>query len=219
MNKIKCEACGKEFTPNNILRHHGSKACLRTQEGPKLLDRSGKNNPMYGKTAWNKGLTKDNDSRVAQYATTNANQPRKSPSIETRKILSDLIKNKFKTGEMVGWNRLRVYRENPEIGNKPAILYVCKFQKDDTSFVKVGITEKQSAQKRYKVKSDTKQFNIETVLEIRMTNLTAAELERQILNTFKHHKFSVPEHLRFEGYTECLCADVLDDVLKLITKN
>ncbi len=210
MNKIKCEVCGKEYSAKGIGTHMWRAHGAGKDHNPNIgfLDGS--------RSQWNIGLTKDSDSRVAQYSVTKAKPIGKSPSQQTKKLLSDAIKSKFKTGEMVGWNRLRIYRENPEIGNKPAILYVCKFQKDDTSFVKVGITEKQSAQKRYKVKSDTKQFNIETVLEIRMTNLTAAELERQILNTFKHHKFSVPEHLRFEGYTECLCADVLGDVLKAI---
>jgi hypothetical protein len=32
--------------------------------------RQGKSNPAFGKMPWNKGLTKNTDSRVAKYATT-----------------------------------------------------------------------------------------------------------------------------------------------------
>lgn len=62
MNKTKCPDCNVEVTTNNITKHKNSKSCLRNQNKteikPKIkVDRSGKNNPMYGKPGANQFTT------------------------------------------------------------------------------------------------------------------------------------------------------------------
>lgn len=61
--KCKCDICGKEYSPKGIGTHiwrkHGN--------GKKFNPNSSYKN---GRTAWNKGLTKETDDRVKQYAET-----------------------------------------------------------------------------------------------------------------------------------------------------
>jgi len=55
-------------SPKCISKMHAPK----TENHKKSLSRvrTGKNNPMFGKPAWNRGLTKNNDPRVAKYGNT-----------------------------------------------------------------------------------------------------------------------------------------------------
>lgn len=61
-----CKYCNKECKNKNSLAQHE----IRCKENPNhiTINNSGKNNPMYGKTAWNKGLTRETDSRVNKIA-------------------------------------------------------------------------------------------------------------------------------------------------------
>lgn len=77
MTKVKCMICGEEFDwlPRHITVHN-----INTKEYKKKfpdaeimsekvrLSRTDSNNPMYGAVPWNKGLTKDTDSRVKKYS-------------------------------------------------------------------------------------------------------------------------------------------------------
>lgn len=60
-----CGFCNKVCKNQNSLTQHE----IRCKENPNKInfDHSGKNNPMYGKPAWNKGLTKNTDIRVANF--------------------------------------------------------------------------------------------------------------------------------------------------------
>ena len=57
-----CKYCGKECKNENSHRNH-ERTC------PKNPNRNYKNG-MTGKTAWNKGLTKETDERVKKYGET-----------------------------------------------------------------------------------------------------------------------------------------------------
>lgn len=89
MNTVKtiCPLCNVETTSNNINRHIGSNTCMRNQTKITKVTKTriGKNNPMFGKTAWNKGLTKETDSRVKQYGQTIKNL------YETKSISMDYL--------------------------------------------------------------------------------------------------------------------------------
>lgn len=58
-----CKYCGKECKNKNSLAQHE----CRCKENPnRYTDNIGKNNGMYGKPSWNKGLTKETDNRVLE---------------------------------------------------------------------------------------------------------------------------------------------------------
>ena len=54
-------------------------------------------------------------------------------------------------------------------------------------------------------------FDITILAEKPMTNLEAANFEHEILNRFKHLKIKIPNDMKFEGYTECLSMEFLNE--------
>ena len=76
--KVRCEICGREFekiTSTHLKKHNitSDEYMKQFPDAPMVSEdlrkkfseaKSGKNHPMYGKEAWNKGLTKENDNRV-----------------------------------------------------------------------------------------------------------------------------------------------------------
>ena len=68
MSNLICQYCGKICKNSNSHRNH-ERMCP-SNPGRKIRNMGGINNPMYGKTAWNKGLSKETDSRIAKYSLT-----------------------------------------------------------------------------------------------------------------------------------------------------
>lgn len=68
MSNLICQYCGKICKNSNSHRNH-ERMCP-SNSTRKVRDMSGANNPMYGKKAWNKGLSKITDYRVASYGKT-----------------------------------------------------------------------------------------------------------------------------------------------------
>lgn len=66
---LVCKFCGKECKNKNSLVQHEIRCKLNPNKN-ELPNTSGKNNGMYGKHAWNKGLNKDIDDRVKQSSET-----------------------------------------------------------------------------------------------------------------------------------------------------
>lgn len=66
-NDLFCKFCGRQCKNLNSLNNH-ERLCKENpyHDSLSLPDHKGKNNPMYGKPAWNKGLTKETDLRVAK---------------------------------------------------------------------------------------------------------------------------------------------------------
>lgn len=101
-----CKFCGKECKNKNSLVQHE----LRCKENPNKIDTS-KSFNNRNKPAWNKGLTKETDERVAKYAishhnnhvlglhkdTSGNNNP--SSRIEIRQKISKTCLDKSKNGE------------------------------------------------------------------------------------------------------------------------
>ena len=128
MSKIKCMICGKEFKwlPGHVRIHdiNIEEYCKRFPDAKIMADglnHVGKNNPAYGKPAWNKGLTKETDKRVEKYS---GERPSSRPDIkerhlgkkweeiwgiekasEMKKKSSEKRKRKCVSGEIVVWNK------------------------------------------------------------------------------------------------------------------
>lgn len=67
---LSCVVCRKELAGERALKSH----CTQMHSGDKDTSKRGK---PTGIPAWNRGLTKDTDSRVAQYANSNRGKPGK----------------------------------------------------------------------------------------------------------------------------------------------
>ena len=127
MTKVKCMICGREYKwlPTHIKTHgmNVEKYCNRFPGAKIMIDElnhKGKNNPAYGKPAWNKGLTKETDKRVENYS---GERPGSRPDLkerqtgktweeiwgtekgsEMRKKESEKKKQKYASGETIVWN-------------------------------------------------------------------------------------------------------------------
>lgn len=66
---FNCKYCNKECKNKNSLVQHEIR-CKLNPNKIQVVNHRGKNNPMYGKSAWNKGLTKETDERVKKYGET-----------------------------------------------------------------------------------------------------------------------------------------------------
>lgn len=62
---LLCKYCGKECKNKKSLAQH---ECRCPQNVNRYTDNIGKNNGMYGKKAWNNGLTKITDNRISKIA-------------------------------------------------------------------------------------------------------------------------------------------------------
>lgn len=90
--KLNCGWCGVEFQVE--YKHRDRKYCSQSCSanfnnkagmiGFNCFDSSGENNPMYGKKAWNNGLSKDSDERLKNLG----------------RNVSRVLKEKFANGEM-----------------------------------------------------------------------------------------------------------------------
>ena len=65
---LYCKYCSRECKNNNSLAQHEIRCKLNPNKI--LINTSGKNNGMYGKSAWNKGLTKETDNRILKSSQT-----------------------------------------------------------------------------------------------------------------------------------------------------
>lgn len=57
---FNCKYCNKECKNKNSLVQHEIR-CKLNPNKIQVVNHRGKNNPMHGKSAWNKGLTKETD--------------------------------------------------------------------------------------------------------------------------------------------------------------
>lgn len=96
-----CKFCGREYKNKNSLAQHEVR-CKDNPTGIKEYPHNkGKNNGMYGKIAWNKGLTKETDERVKMasisisdyYKNNHGTFLEKNHSEETKKLLKEKALN------------------------------------------------------------------------------------------------------------------------------
>lgn len=95
---LNCQFCGKLFNGHNALHNHEVRCC----KNPLKIDSTLPD--CTGKDAWNKGLTKQTDERVAKYAASNSSsvknrRPRGPLSEESKRKISDTINKKVANGE------------------------------------------------------------------------------------------------------------------------
>lgn len=97
--KYRCPHCSKEYTKKGISTH-----ILRTHMKD---DRFSKSYNHTG-TSWNKGLTKDNDSRIKQYSETLKKTHQEKGSYWSGKTLPKEMKDKISS------SRIQYLKENPD---------------------------------------------------------------------------------------------------------
>lgn len=94
-----------------------------------------------------------------------------------------------------------LFRKKPEIKILPGILYFIKFESDEETFHKIGITSR-SVHDRFNKKGDIAHYSIELVSSVSFSLYEAYTLEQYILSQYSHFKY-VPQKW-FSGWTECL---------------
>lgn len=106
------------------------------------------------------------------------------------------------------------FKNNPQVHNDPAILYVVHIQDNSDNFIKVGITTR-SIKQRFSV-SGMKQFEVSTWIELPTTLYQAHLLETEILATLNQYQYW-PNN-SFKRCTECLKNnDYVVNVIKMLT--
>ena len=96
-----CTYCGKQCKNLNSLNNH-ERLCIKNPKRYELPDHKGNNNPMYGKKAWNKGLTKETNDTVLNISET------------------------FKKNHELGKHKLPVIKEEPNIKRKEKLSKIAK---------------------------------------------------------------------------------------------
>lgn len=95
---FKC-ICGKEFKSKQALNSHKGKCKIVNPNYISVSKKENYVNPMKGKIAWNKGLTKETSPKVAKYAESISkalsNRCRNKLSEETKQKLSNIMKEKY----------------------------------------------------------------------------------------------------------------------------
>lgn len=104
------------------------------------------------------------------------------------------------------------YSENKELGEQLGEFYKLKFthKPSGLQFIKVGITSV-GLSKRFHSKQ-YKDFDIEVLETIVMTNLECAKAEKAYQDVNFKNKVSLPDDLYFEGKTECYVIDELQTI-------
>lgn len=67
-DELTCKYCSKLCKNRNSLVQHEIRC--KNNDNRKIVNHKGINNPMYGKKAWNYGLTKDSDIRIKKSSET-----------------------------------------------------------------------------------------------------------------------------------------------------
>lgn len=93
---LYCKYCNRECKNNSSLAQHEIRCKLNPNKI--LINTSGKNNGMYGKSPWNKGLTKETDNRILKSSQTlsknTKNKPKKPLSKDHKDHISATMKEK-----------------------------------------------------------------------------------------------------------------------------
>ena len=111
------------------------------------------------------------------------------------------------------WNPEYIRKYHQDKLNNPCTLYVLECYSDNESFIKIGITTKTIAE-RYHHESLLNGYQYNTLFEHHSTLICCSEMEQEVLQSFKGCQHT-PLY-KFEGSTECLEYEVLDDILSII---
>lgn len=96
---------------------------------------------------------------------------------------------------------IQFFQDNPEKKNQPAILYIAKLQSGNDTFLKIGITAKDSLKSRYYYHSK-RELKITSIMERQTTLYDAFLEEAKLLSVLKPYRFY--PNRKFSGYTECV---------------
>jgi hypothetical protein len=214
--KYQCPYCEKQYGFNgigtHIWRNHGDgQGWTANNDGYKTGERVGTN--VYAKNPGFK-MTEETKQKISKKKLGN------NHTIETKKIMSEKRKKMFIDGKISGWNRVYSYTQNPELGDKPASLYIGLFEYEDIKFIKIGITIN-SFKFRYKHKQYDK-FKKTLLFSKQSTNLEAAILENDLLNELKgdyNFMFPFDRIEKFDGYSECLSIDAIEVLMMKLNYN
>ena len=104
-----------------------------------------------------------------------------------------------------GYNN-KYFKQNPELKNIPAIYYTHKLSNSVESFIKRGITVKESSKNRAKKFP----YDVEIINEEHMTLYEAFCKERD--NEEKYNYLKYKPKIHFGGYTECFTLEILKEL-------
>jgi len=98
---------------------------------------------------------------------------------------------------------------NPEMRERPAILYVIKFVNGEESFIKIGITR---TSLKSRLKSGYRKYSWRKIASKSLCLYDAFRLEQKVLKRFRELQV-FPKQEGFVGKTECLKSSGLNDLL------
>lgn len=196
---LSCQYCGSVRHNTNSWKNH-ERCC------PQNANRNYKNG-MTGKKGTNQFI-KAKRLGLPKPKSSGGDTTGFRHSEETKNRIRNTRLELFKEGKVSGKNKIRFYKEHPEIRSH---LYICEFRSANEHFIKFGICEN-GAKKRFS-KGLYSKFDIEIIYEKEMTGFEAASLEKEIRTQFKpEFRYDVVE--KFNGYTECLSVDAIVPILE-----
>jgi len=102
------------------------------------------------------------------------------------------------------------FRLHPEMKQHSGFFYVVEFNRQDESFLKVGIT-KTSVKNRFK--SGYRKYHLRVAVTKKLALYAAFQLEQAVLEAFRPRFQKFPRQHQFTGKTECLAISSLADVM------
>ncbi len=95
----------------------------------------------------------------------------------------------------------KYFERYPQNKTLKGILYIAEISNNDEKFIKIGITKHKNFYKRYEQEGYIDKYDVKLIDKFSMCLFEAYNLEQQILEEYKPHKYS-PKH-NFSGKTEC----------------